>query len=610
MTEETGSGTGAGASAGGMGSWADCAPSLVAVAAGREPADLVIENARIANVHTREILEGWSVAIRHGRFALVGPDAAHCAGARTERVDLGGRFLVPGLLDGHMHVESGMLTPAEFAAAVIPHGTTTMFADPHEIANVLGLRGVRMMHDEALMQPVNLFMQMPSCAPSAPGLETTGAPISEADVSEAMEWPNIVGLGEMMNFPGVVAGNEQMLGEMAATMRAGKTVGGHYASPDLGPAFHAYAAGGAADDHEGTREEDAVARMRQGMRAMLRLGSAWYDVERQITAVTERGLDPRGVVLCTDDCMAGTLVADGHMDRVVRHAIACGAEPLVALQMATINTATHFGLERELGSIAPGRRADMIATSSLSELPIETVWARGRRVAEGGRLLVDCPHYSWPPGARQTVNMKRDLAADDFRVPAPAGADSVRARVIGVVENQAPTRALSAELPVRGGFVGIGGDVCRIALVERHRATGGVVNGFVGGFGYDRPMAMASTVAHDSHHMIVVGTDRALMARAANRLRAVGGGVSVWREGEEIALVELPIAGLMSDRPAREVARDAERMMEAMRRCGCTLNNAFMQHSLLALVVIPELRISDRGLVDVTRFALTEVLEG
>ncbi|MCG6882991.1 MAG: adenine deaminase [Silicimonas sp.] len=588
--------------------WAESGPQLVAVAAGRAPADLVIRGGKLINVQSREVLDGWQVAIAAGRFAYVGPDASHCIGPDTEVIEAEGRYVIPGLCDGHMHIESGMLTPAEFAAAVIPHGTTTMFTDPHEIANVLGLRGVRLMHDEALMQPVNIFTQMPSCAPSAPGLETTGFEITAEDVAEAMTWPGIIGLGEMMNFPGVVNGDPKMLAEIAATQAAGKTVGGHYASLDRGVPFHAYAAGGPADDHEGTAEADAIARVRQGMRSMLRLGSAWYDVESQITAVTEKGLDPRNFILCTDDCHSGTLVNDGHMNRVVRHAIDCGCDPLVALQMATVNTATHFGLERELGSIAPGRRADVILTSDLRSLPIEHVIARGVTVAKDGNLLVDCPHLAWPADSRSTVHLGKTLAAADFEITAPEGANRVHARVIGVVENQAPTEALEADLPVVDGVVEGTGGVAQIALVERHRATGGVVNGFVSGFGYQGRMAMASTVAHDSHHMIVVGTDRANMAAAANRLGEVGGGVTVWKDGVEIALVELPIAGLMSDSPAREVAAKADRMVAAMAECGCSLNNAYMQHSLLALVVIPSLRISDLGLVDVDRFELTELL--
>jgi len=589
-------------------SWPDVAADLVNVAAGRAPADTIITGGIWVNVHTRETLPDHDIAIIRGRIAFVGPSADHCRGADTQIIEAKGRYMIPGLCDGHMHIESGMLTPAEFARAVIPHGTTSMFTDPHEIANVLGLNGVRMMHDEALMQPINIFTQMPSCAPSAPGMETTGFEITAQDVAEAMAWPGIIGLGEMMNFPGVSNADPQMLAEIAATQRAGKTVGGHYASPDLGPAFAAYVAGGPADDHEGTCEADAVARMRQGMRSMIRLGSAWYDVETQITAITERGLDSRNMILCTDDCHSGTLVNDGHMNRVVRHAIDCGCDPLVALQMATINTATHFGLEREIGSLTPGRRADVILTSDLSTLPIETVVARGRIVAEEGRATVDCPHYAWPDEARTTVNMKRDLAADDFAITAPDGANGVTANVIGVVENQAPTKALQFELPVTEGRVQPSGDVAQIALVERHRATGGVVNAFVSGFGYTGKMAMASTVAHDSHHMIVVGTDADQMALAANHLRALGGGITIFRDGAELASVELPIAGLMSDSPASDVAAKTEAMMQAMRDCGCTLNNAYMQHSLLALVVIPELRISDLGLVDVRSFEFTPVI--
>ena len=591
--------------------WAQTAPKLVAVAAGRAAADLVIKGGTWVNVHTRECLENHDLAIADGRFAYCGPGASHCIGPDTQIIEANGRYMILGLCDGHMHIESGMLTPAEFAAAVIPHGTTSMFTDPHEIANVLGLQGVRMMHDEALMQPINIFTQMPSCAPSAPGLETTGFEISAEDVAEAMAWPGIIGLGEMMNFPGVVNGDSQMLAEIAATQNAGKTVGGHYASPDLGPAFHAYAAGGPADDHEGTCEADAIARVRQGMRHMMRLGSAWYDVESQITAVTEKGLDPRSFILCTDDSHSGTIVNEGHMNRVVRHAIECGCDPVIALQMATINTATHFGLERELGSIAPGRRADLILTSDLKTLPIEHVIARGQTVARNGVCEVECPHYDWPSHARGTVNVGPAKAASDFEISAPEGANTVRANVIGVVENQAPTKALKADLPVTDGLVETKGqgDICQIALVERHRATGGVVNGFVSGFGYEGPMAMASTVAHDSHHMIVVGTDRAMMAAAANRLAEVGGGITVWKDSAELALVELPIAGLMSDQPAKDVARKADAMVQAMLDCGCSLNNAYMQHSLLALVVIPEIRISDLGLVDVTKFELTPLFE-
>lgn len=584
--------------------WAELTPQLVNVAAGREAADLVVKNGKWVNVHSGEIIEGTDLAISGGRFAYCGPDASHCIGDKTTVIDAEGKYLVPGLCDAHMHIESGMLTVTQFTRAVIPHGTTSMFVDPHEIANVLGLDGVRAMHDEAMGMPINVFVQMPSCVPSAPGLENSGAELDAKDVAEAMNWPNIIGLGEVMNFPGVGNADPKMMGEIAATMNAGKTVGGHYASPDLGVPFHAYVAGGPADDHEGTRAIDAATRVRQGMKAMLRLGSAWYDVAEQIKAITEMGLDSRNFILCTDDSHSGTLVNDGHMNRVVRHAIEQGLKPVEAIQMATLNTAEHFGLERDLGSITPGRRGDFLLVSDLPTMAIEAVYGRGQLLSDKDGMKATMPAFKYSDTACNTMNMKADLVGSQFEISAPEGANEVRARVIGVVENQAPTKALERDLKVVDGQVQMdaANDVCQIALVERHRATGGVINGFVSGFGYNKPCAMASTVAHDSHHMIVVGTNHDDMAKAVNRLREVGGGICVFHEGKELALVELPVAGLMSEEPAELVAAKADKMVAAMQQMGCDLNNAYMQHSLLALVVIPELRISDIGIIDVTQF--------
>lgn len=592
-------------------SWAKSAPSLIAVAAGREPADLVIQNCCWVNVHTREILPNSNIAIKNGRFAYCGPEILHCIGNNTKIVNGEGRFAVPGFCDAHMHIESGMLTPGQFAHAVMAHGTTSMFTDPHEIANVLGLEGVRLMHDEAIIQPINIFTQMPSCAPSAPGLETTGFEISPIDVEEAMKWPGIIGLGEMMNFPSIINGDEKLLSEIAITQNAQKIAGGHYASPDLGKNFHAYVASGVSDDHEGTCEKDALARARQGMRSMMRLGSAWYDVESQITAITEKKLDSRNFILCTDDCHSGTIVNDGHMNRVIRHAIKCGCEPVEAIQMATINTATHFGLERELGSISPGRRADIILTSDLKELPIEIVFARGVKVAENGNSIIDPVLLKWPNSVRNTVKLEKKLNAENFLIRAPKLKNTAKVKIIGVIENQAPTKLLKDVLPVENGFVkgDLDKDICQVALVERHRGTGQITNGFVSGFGYKEKCAVASTVAHDSHHMIIVGTDQENMALAGNHLASIGGGVTVFKDGVELATVSLNIAGLMSDAPAQNVAKAADNMVEAMQICGCKINNGYMQHSLLALVVIPELRISDLGLIDVKKFEITELLD-
>ena len=591
--------------------WSETAPQLVDVAMGRAPADMLVRGGRWVNVHSGEIIDHTDIAIKAGRFAVVGPDLGYTVGPDTKIIEANGRYLVPGLCDGHMHVESGMVTVTEFCRAVIPHGTTSMFIDPHEIANVLGLAGVKLMHDEAMAMPVNVYVEMPSCVPAAPGLENAGASIDEHDVAEAMGWPNIIGLGEMMNFPGVGANDPKMLAEIAATQRANKTVGGHYASLDLGRPFHAYVAGGPADDHEGTRAMDAIARVRLGMRAMLRLGSAWYDVAPQIKAITESGLDSRNFILCTDDRFAGTLVNDGHMDHTVRHAIEHGLKPMTAIQMASINTATHFGLEREIGSITPGRRADLFLSSDLSTLPVELVIAHGEVLAENGVLVSEIAPYPYPDFAKGTVKVGRTITARDFEIAAPAGRNSVTAKVIGVVENQAPTRALEKVLGVEDGLVAMDrlGDVAQVAVIERHKGTGKVVNAFVSGFGYQVDCAVASTVAHDSHQMIVVGTNRADMAFAANRLQAVGGGIVVVSNGRELALIELPIAGLMSNERAEIVAGKSEHLIAAMAQCGCTLNNAVMQHMFLALPVIPQLRVTDLGLVDVTKFELVSLFD-
>lgn len=591
--------------------WQAVSRELVDCAMGRAAADLVIRDAQWVCVQSGEIIPHTDIAVKGSRIAYVGPDAVHTIGVDTKVIDAAGRYLVPGLLDGHMHVESGMITVTEFVRAVAPRGTTGLFIDPHEIANVFGLEGVKLMVEEAALQPISVWVQMPSCVPSAPGLETPGAHIGPAEVAEAMAWPGIIGLGEMMNFPGVFLSDAKMHGEMAETMKANKTIGGHYASPDLGRPFHGYVAGGAQDDHEGTRAEDAIARVRQGMKAMLRLGSAWYDVAAQAAAIIEHGLDPRHFILCTDDSHSGTLLHDGHMDRVLRHAIACGLKPITAIQMMTLNTAEHFGVSRDVGQIAPGRYADIVLTSDLTDFRAEVVIAAGEVIVEGRAWRVELPSFEYPAEVKQSVHLGKTLAAADFRIPISNNQlPTVTANVIGVIENHAPTKHLILNLPVLSGEVRGDSvqDVCKVALVERHAGTGGVQVGFVHGFGFNVPCAIASTVAHDSHHMLVVGTDDVHMALAANELAQRGGGMLVARDGKVTACVELPIAGLMSDERAEIVAQKAEAVLAEYRACGCTLNNANMQLSLLALVVIPELRISDLGLVDVTQFKLIDVL--
>lgn len=583
--------------------------TLVDVAMGRKPADLVVRGGRWISVQSGEIIPDTDIAVVQGRIAYIGPDASHTIGAQTRVIDAGGRYLCPGLLDGHMHVESGMLTVTQFVRAVIPHGTTAMFIDPHEIANIYGLEGVRLMVDEAAVQPIHVWVQVPSCVPSAPGLETPGASIGPEEVRQAMDWTGIIGLGEVMNFPGVFTGDEKMHTEMHITRQAGKLIGGHYAAPDLGLPFHGYAAGGPQDDHEGTRMEDAVARVRQGMRAMLRMGSAWHDVAAQIKAVTEMGLDPRSFILCTDDSHSETLVHEGHVNRAVRVAIASGLRPITAIQMATINTAEYFGLSRDIGLLAPGRWADILILPDLIDMHPDLVLARGEVVAEKGQLRIEPSHYKYPDWVMNSVRLKKPLTTEDFILEAPHDGAWL-ANVIGVIENQAPTRHMRFEVAASGNKVPCdpARDLAKIALVERHQATGRIKVGLVHGFGFSADCALATTVAHDCHHMIVVGTSEADMALAANALAEMGGGQVVVRDGKLVGSVSLPIAGLMSDEPAHKVAAQAASVLEGFRSCGCKLNNPNMQLSLLALVVIPELRISDLGLVDVTRFEFTPVL--
>jgi adenine deaminase len=585
--------------------------ALVEVAMGREPADLVVRNGRWVCVQSGEIIPDIDAAIKDGHFAYVGPDASHCIAPGTHVIDARGRHLVPGLLDAHMHVESGMVTITEFVRAVIPHGTTGFFADPHEIANVFGLKGVKLMVREAAKQPIHVWVQMPSCVPSAPGLETSGASIGPKEVVEAMSWPGIIGLGEMMSFPAVFGGDTKMLQEMSIAHAARKTVGGHYASPDLDHPFHGYAAGGAEDDHEGTRLEDALARVRQGMKPMLRYGSGWHDVASQVVAITENGIDPRHFMLCTDDSHAETLASDGHMDRVLRHAIAQGLRPLTAIQMATINTAEHFGVSRDIGMIAPGRWADLLLVDDLAAFRADMVIAKGRVVAEAGELRISPPKFNYPAWAKRSVHLKAPLREEDFVLRYAGQSSDLRAHVIGVTENQAPTRHIVMDVRAENGVVAIdpGRDIAKVAVIRRHEGTSGATLGLVSGFGLKGNCAIASTVAHDCHHMLVVGTDETQMALAGNELARCGGGQVVVKEGQVIGTIELSIGGLMSTEKVEVVAEKAASVLAGFRACGCTMNNPNMQLSLLALSVIPELRISDKGLVDVTNLRLIPLLE-
>jgi adenine deaminase len=511
-----------------------------------------------------------------------------------------------------MHVESGLVTVTEFVRAVAVRGTTGMFIDPHEIANVFGLKGVKLMVDEAQQQPIHVWVQMPSCVPSAPGFETPGASIGPKEVAQAMKWKGIIGLGEMMNYPGVAMGDKKMLEELSVTHAHGKTIGGHYASLDLGLPFHGYVAGGIEDDHEGTRMEDAVARVRQGMKAMLRYGSSWLDVASQVGAITQLGMDSRRFMLVTDDSHAQTISYEGHVDRALRHAIELGLPPITAIQMCTINTAEHFGVSREMGMIAPGRWADVVIVEDLKNFKAEMVIARGQVIAESGKWKVTLPKTRYPAWATNSVHLKKPLKKEDFKIQVTSDAPVVKVNAIGVIENQAPTRHLTFDVRPENAEIkpDMERDIAKIAVVRRHKGRSGISVGLVSGFGLTARCAIASTMVHDAHNMIIVGTDEESMAVAGNSLARSGGGQVVVKEGKVIGQVQLKIGGLMSTEKADVVAKKVDSVLQGFRSCGCMLHNPNMQLALMALVVIPELRISDKGLVDVTQFRFVPVVEG
>lgn len=598
---------------------AELTQKLVAAAMGREPADLVIRKGILVNVHTGEILPDTDVAVKYGRIVRVG-DASDLVGHDTEVIQGEGFYLVPGFLDGHVHVESSMVTVTQFARAVLPHGTTGIFMDPHEIANVLGLPGVQVMLEEGRHLPLKVFATVPSCVPAAPGFEDAGATFGASEIREAMGWQGIAGLGEMMNFPGVLSGNPEVHAEIQATLDAGKIVTGHYSIPDVGKGLQAYIAAGISSCHESTRKEDALARLRYGMYAKLREGSAWLDVKATIKAITESRIDSRHAILVSDDVHPDTLLSVGHLDHVVKRAIEEGLDPIRAIQMVTINTAECFGMDRDLGSIAPGRYADILMLRDLADVAVSRVIADGVLIAEDGSLLVDMPAVEYPDFVRHSVHLKRSLQSQDFEVKAGRFSDGtsgwngkvVRARVMKVMEGKVGTENIILELSVEdGGIISASKehDVAKIAVVERHHATGTMGLGFVKGFGFDRG-AVASTVAHDSHNLLIVGMNDEDMAYAGNVLAQCEGGMVAVDRGRVLALVELPIAGLQSDRPVEEVSRQVESLARAWKELGCQLVSPFMTMALLSLPVLPELRLTNRGLVDTLAFKFVDLVAG
>jgi len=585
----------------------DVTKLLVSTALGMEKADLLVSGGNLVNVNSGELLENVDVAVKKDRVALIGR-ADHTIGNKTTVIDATDKYIVPGFLDGHVHVESSMVTATQFAKAVLPHGTTGVFIDPHEIANIFGLKGVKLMLDEARSLPLKVFVCIPSCVPAAPSFETSGAEISPADVEEAIKWDEVIGLGEVMNYPGVLHCDEKVHEEIRITLHANKVVEGH-SDGLLDKELAAYVAAGITSCHEATRKIDGAQRLRLGLYTMMREGSAWRDVAEVIKCVTEQKLDTRHAILVTDDRHPKTLMMQGHVDDVVRRAIEEGVDPIAAVQMATLNAAEHFKVSRDIGSVAPSKCADIIILDSLSKVSIDTVIADGVVVAKHGRMLVDLASPKYPDFVKRSIRLKRQLTAEDFVVKAPIEEGKVKVHVIGVVEAKTFTKHLQEELPVEKGKVqlSLGKDIAKVAVVERHKLTGNIGLGFVGGFGL-KEGAVASSVAHDSHNLLVVGMNDYDMAVAVNKLAEVGGGMTAVKNGETIGIVELPIAGLMSDEPVEKVSGQVEKLYKAWVALGCTMASPFMTMSLLALPVLPELRITDTGLVDTQKFQFVNLL--
>jgi adenine deaminase len=558
-------------------------PRTLAVARGDEPADLLLRNARLVNVLSGEIHPA-DVALAGPLIAGVGEGYA----ARRE-IDLGGRYLCPGFLDAHVHIESSMVPPAEFARAVVPRGVTTVVTDPHEIGNVLGLEGIRFMLGDAAGSPLDVRVNAPSCVP-ATHLETSGARLEAADLVALLSEPKVLGLAEVMNFPGVIQGDPEVLSKLCAFH--GRVVDGH--CPGLsGHRLSAYAAAGISSDHECVTVEEAREKLRLGLAIFLREASNARNLRDLLPLVTPA--NERRLCLCTDDRHPIDLLGEGSIDHLVRLAIAEGTDPVTAIRMATLNTAEHYRL-KDRGAVAPGRRADLVVFSDLSSPRAEEVFVSGELLAREGRMVHDRRH-------RRYDHLPRTVHIDPDRLDFAIRAEGTHARVIGAIPDQLLTHHLTLPVPVRDGWAQADPerDLLKMAVIERHHGTGNIGLGFVQGVGLTRG-AIASTVAHDHHNLVVIGADDVSMRTAALAVANAGGGLAVAEGERELTVLALPIAGLMSDWQIEHVRDKLQRLLDDAHRLGARLRDPFMAMSFLALEVIPALKLTDKGLVDVEQF--------
>jgi adenine deaminase len=562
---------------------------LLAVARGARPADLVLRNLRVIDVLAEEVYPG-DIALCGDRIAGIGP------GYRgREEVDLGGRLVCPGLIDAHVHIESSLVRPREYARAAVARGVTTVVANPHEIANVLGREGVRYMARDGERGPLGILLTVPSSVPATP-LATSGAALDHLDLEQLREEPGVVGLGEVMDFAGVASGRRQLLEELA--LFSGHIIDGH--CPGLGGHdLNAYAAAGIVSDHECATIGEARAKLRCGMKLFLREGSAARNLRDLLPLLTSA--NERWLSFCTDDLNPQDLLHQGSIDHLVRMAMAAGVEPITAIRMATLNPAEHFRLG-DRGLIAPGRRADLVLLETLQGFSPTHIYQSGKLVSRMGKLPGyhgEVGDFSEPKGLRRTVNL--NVGQLDFAVHARG----TKVRVIGIVPDQLVTEELILEARTENGLAVAAPerDLLKLAVVERHHGSGRIGVGFVRGMGL-RQGAMASTVAHDHHNLIVIGADDQSMLSAASAVIEASGGLAIAVGEQVLELLPLPVAGLMSDRPIEDVAGKSTNLRTLAQQFGSSLADPFMTLSFLGLEVIPALKLTDYGLVDVKRMQL------
>ncbi len=572
---------------------------LIRAAKGEVPVDLLLENVNYVNLFTGEVYEA-SVGVFGDRVAFVDSGGEYKA---RERIDCRGLYAIPGLIDSHLHIESSMVVPSRFAEAVLPHGVTTVAIDPHEIANVMGKEGVRLMIEGSRGLPLRVYVMVPTCVPSLPGAETAGADLDAGDIEEMLGWERVIGLAEMMDFEGVVNLHERAREIVKVGRRLRKLMDGHTFLHGL--QLNAYIAAGMEADHENFTFQDGLEKLRLGMYMKIRLPYL-LDAEEFVAGIKNLP-SPRRLIFVTDDCLPDNLVRDGHLDYVVRTFIEHGMDPVEAIRAATITPATHLRLY-ELGAVSPGKFADIVLLGSLEKFDVRMVFAGGRLVARDGRMVAEVPLHRFPENSKKTVKV-RGLSLDHFRIKAPEGRDRVRVRVIDLGEPDPAsnvgqeflqtliTRFSVREFPVKDGYIDTQGEAV-ITVIERHGRSGNVNKGIVGNTGMRRG-AVASTVAHDSHNLVVMGVRPEDMLAAARRVVENQGGVVVVDDGRVLAEVELPVAGLMSEEPVERVAEKFRKVREAMRSIGLRDHPYMPVFFLLTLPVIPNAKITDKYLYDV-----------